>query len=274
MDGLYQFHISDLNFEAFFTHLGPFLEKAWIPLLEVVCGVVLGPFVKRILMRAARNAPDQGALTFLASFSNITIIVFSIILAIEQLGINMTSIVALVSALGLGVSLAVKNNMANVAGGIQILLTKPFVVGDYIRIDEHKGVVKSIELMFTTLVTDNNKLVVVPNDEIVTNLVTNYSQTPTRRLRLVIPVKLPDDIPKVCARIQAIVEGDPRILKDPPLRVTVDKVVEGYANILLIAYVDWEDYERCKEDFNYKIVSNLKQFQPQPKADESSSDSE
>ena len=242
--------------------------------LIVFLSFLIGPKIKRIIEKCAKNPTEMGAMTFIGSLCSIGTKTLGIIVALGQMGVDTTVIVGAFSALGLGISLALKNNMANVAGGIQILLTKPFVVGDYIRIDEHKGVVKSIELMFTTLVTDNNKLVVVPNDEIVTNLVTNYSQTPTRRLRLVIPVKLPDDIPKVCARIQAIVEGDPRILKDPPLRVTVDKVVEGYANILLIAYVDWEDYERCKEDFNYKIVSNLKQFQPQPKADDSSSDSE
>lgn len=250
-----------IDLHVLWEHLVPFLEKAWIPVIEIAAGFVIGPLVKRMFMHAAKNAPDQGTMTFIGSFSSILIIVIAFIIAFEQLGVRMTSIVALISALGLGISLALKSNMANVAGGIQILLTKPFIIGDYIEISDHKGKVTSIQLMYTTLQTNNNKTVIVPNNELVTSLLTNYTRSPVQRLKLLVPIELPNDIEKVCEEVASIVAADPRIFKDPPMEVRVAKIGEGYASVCVLAAVEWKDYEACRYDLYYSISAKLSVFQ-------------
>lgn len=264
-----QLDISHIDFHTILSGFGQFLVRGWIPIVELLVGFILGPLVKKMLMKAAKKAPDKGILTFLGSCASALIITISILLAFEQLGIRTTSIVALVSALGLGISLALKSNMANVAGGLQILLTKPFEIGDYISIQGKKGRVTSIELMFTTLLTNNNREIIVPNNEIVTNLLVNYSKMPCQRLKLTISVTLPNDIAQAKKEIEAIVSKDPRILKDPPMRVCVDHFYENYAYVCVFVYVKGKDFEPCKYDLYYNITSQISAFKKDPQQSDS-----
>ena len=122
-------------------------------LLIVAAGFILGPVLKKGIIKLSKNASDKGALTFIGSAVSLLTKIAGIIIALSQLGVNTNVIVGAFSAAGLGISLALKDNMANVAGGMQILFTRPFMVGDYISVENKEGTVVRIELMFTVVKT-------------------------------------------------------------------------------------------------------------------------
>lgn len=237
--------------------LAPYADKLWIPIVEVIAGIVIGPYIKKLILKMSKKSLDKGAMTFLASAANVVIIVSAFIIAAEQLGMKLNSIVSLLSALGLGISLALKGNMANVAGGLQILITKPFKVGDYIRISNHKGIVTTIELMFTTIRTDNGKEVVIPNNLLVTDMLTNYSKEPSRRISIQFPVPVPADLETIEKQALEIASKNEYLLKDPQPSVTVQGFAEGYINMLLIGYVDWQNYEKCHYSICHEMAENM-----------------
>lgn len=207
------------------------LKIAWIPILEIAAGAVIGPRVKKIIVRMANksyNAKNRGLLTFMGSAANILIISLSFILAAEALGLKMNSIISLITALGLGIALALKGNMANVAGGLQILITKPFGVGDYIKIGGHSGVVTAIELMFTTIRTDNQKEVVIPNSTAVEDVLTNYSKYPSIRIRIPFEIPTGTDFVAIQTTVKKILEESPLLLHSEPCEVIVKSISDGY----------------------------------------------
>lgn len=251
--------------DAFWKDLVAHLDKLWIPFAEVAFGLVAGPLVKKWILRLSSKSLDKGAMTFLGSAANVVIILVCFILAVESLGVKLSSIVTLVSALGLGISLALKGNMANVAGGLQILVTKPFQVGDYIKISGHKGVVTAIELMFTTLKTDNNKEVVIPNNLLVTDLLTNFSKEPIRRIVIPFPVAVPADPEAIKKNALALIAEEPLLEKDPPVTIQTGSFSEGYINFEIIGYVKWQNYEACHYSLCTRLSDGLDAYHPKEK---------
>lgn len=251
----------------FWHDVMPFVTRFGGPIIIVLIGSFLGPQVKKYILRISAKSPNKGAMTFLASTLNILVIAVSFIIAMEQLGVKLNSIVALISALGLGISLALKGNMANVAGGLQILVTKPFKVGDYIKISNHKGIVTAVELMFTTIRTDNGKEVVVPNNLLVSDILTNMSREPYRRITIPFPVPAPGDIRGYQNKARQIIAENPYLLKKPEAVVTVQGFAEGYVNLLLIGYVDIENYEKCHYSLCQQLAEGIEAYQEPVKDD-------
>lgn len=251
------------------SKLAPYADRLWIPIVEVIAGILIGPYVKKLILKMSKKSLDKGAMTFLASTANVVIIASAFVIAAEQLGMKLNSIVSLISALGLGISLALKGNMANVAGGLQILITKPFKVGDYIKISTHKGVVTTIELMFTTIRTDNGKEVVIPNNLLVTDMLTNYSKQPNRRISIMFPVPVPAHVEDIEKQALQIAQKNEFLLKDPAPSVTVQGFAEGYINMLLIGYVEWQNYEKCHYSICHEMAQNMDFYQIHEEAKES-----
>lgn len=223
-----------------------FLLKLIAAVIELLIGWVLGPFVKRQIMRLHnRNKKvDEGVLTFTGSFVNIFIRIIAIIIALAQIGVNMSVAVGAFSALGLGISLALKENMANVASGMQILVTKPFQVGDYISCDSMEGTVTAIELMFTTLQTFDNQQVVVPNAILISNPITNYSKYPTRRIVFAVPVSVQSSYEEFRQSLQTLMERHSGVMQDPkPKTVVGDYTPDGLGiQIKLVCYARLANY--------------------------------
>lgn len=163
-------------------------------LLIVAVGFVLGPILKKGIIKLSKNASDKGALTFIGSAVSLLTKIAGIIIALSQLGVNTNVIVGAFSAAGLGISLALKDNMANVAGGMQILFTRPFMVGDYISVENKEGTVVRIELMFTVVKTPSAQEIIVPNSLMVQEIIINYSRDEYRRISLQFPVSISTDV--------------------------------------------------------------------------------
>lgn len=234
---------------------------------EIAVGFMLGPFVRRFILRIQGKGVDKGVLTFLASFTNIAIRFLTIVIALAQIGVPVATMVGAVSAVGLGVTLALKESMANVAGGLQILITKPFTIGDYISVTgSSEGTVKEIEIMFTTLQTANMQQVIIPNSYIVSNTIINYSNYPTRRIVITVSANLKSDYASFREKAVAAMNAHAKVLKDPaPTTVIAGFTSDGSGvNINCVCYVPQEAYWDVLFDLNDAIqqqrqAANLRQ---------------
>lgn len=237
-----------------------FLETVWVPIVEVGAGLLIGPWVKKLIWQMAKRSQDKGVITFLGSAANITIIVFSLIMAAESLGIRMNSVISLLSALGLGVALALKGNMANVAGGMQILITKPFKVGDYVRIAPHKGVVTAIEIMFVTIRTDNGKEVIIPNATIIEDMVINYSRLPHIRIRAPFAVPIGENYAQLKEEILRLMKENPYFVEGEPFYVTMNGITSSAVEMEVIGQVTVNNLEPCKHWIYEVIATQMEVF--------------
>ena len=226
-----------------------YLVKVIAAVVEMVIGFFLGPFVKRQIMRLHnQKGVDEGVLTFTGSLANTAIRFTGFIIALGQLGVDMSVIVGAFSAVGLGVSLALKENMSNVASGMQILITKPFKVGDYIACDGLEGTVTAIEIMFTTLKTVDNQQAVIPNAILISQSVVNYSLYPTRRINIIVPISPLDDYEGFRLKAKDIMDEQSGVLADPaPKTVVGTYTQDGRAiQIKLVCYAQnanyWDTY--------------------------------
>lgn len=219
----------------------------------VAIGFVLGPLFKKWIIKLSKSAPDRGALTFLGSCTSVCVKIFSIVIALSHLGLNMNVIVGAFSALGLGVSLALKDNMANVAGGIQILFTRPFSVGDYIKIEDKEGTVVRIEVMFVVLRTANNQEIIVPNSVAISDIVVNYSLQQNRRVYISFDIAFEEDVDRVIAMCDEILSKDVRVLRDPMYQVVVEQLKPTGIQMAIYCWCDLSEYWNVLYDVNKAI---------------------
>lgn len=226
-----------------------------IALIIVLIGFVLGPFVRSGIIRLSKNASDKGLMTFMGSVCNLSIKVIAVVIALQQLNVEMSLIVGAFSAMGLGISLALKNNMANVAAGIQLILTHPFKVGDYIQIGEYEGRVVRIETMFTTLLTNSNQEVVLPNLDCVTQVVKNFTTLPYRRIFMEVPVSLNTNVEEFCQAILQDMDKDLRILKDPAASCVMTQFIPDGSGIMIGIYcfTSFDNYWNVLYDLNVLV---------------------
>ncbi len=183
--------------------------------------------------------------------------VFYIVIALvvlDAFDVPTTSFVALFSAIGLAISLAVKDTLANFAEGLMLLITKPFKLGDYIETEGVQGTVQRIELVYTRLLTVDNKVVLIPNGEISGARITNYSAEPTRRLDLVFSIGYSDDIDRAKQVIEQIVDNHPYALKEPAPFI---RVIEHGASSIDIAARIWVATEHYW-DLNFDMKEMVK----------------
>lgn len=234
-----------INWASIFPN--DYLFKVIAAVVELIIGMLIAPMVKSWIMKMKPIGMDQGVLTFAGSTAGITVRVITVIIALGQLGVKMDILVGAISALGLGISLALKESMANVAGGLQILITRPFKIGDYIEVSPPNGIggtVKEIELMFTTLQTPNLQKVVIPNSTMVSQNLIDYSEFPNRRIVVSVPVSMNGDYESFRTRMVDILNNTPKILKDPkPMSAVSGFTTDGNGmTINLVCYCRGSDY--------------------------------
>lgn len=199
-------------------------------------GWILAKLVKRMLMRWKSSTQDKGIFTFLGSFCSICIQILAVVIALSQLGVNTNVIVGALSACTLGISMALKDSMANVAGGIQLLITKPFEIGHYIRAESYEGTVKLIEVMFTVFQTPDNQDVIVPNSYLVSHTIVNFSKASLRRIHVQLPIGVENDI-EVCKQVLTdVVTSNPGIDQSRDIRIEID---EFHATTLILGIYCW-----------------------------------
>lgn len=211
-------------------------------LILFVLGWLLAASLKRVILRIASRTPDQGIITFLASLVSIGVRVVTIVMILDQFSVNSNVIVGAFSACALGISMALKSTMSDVAGGVQILLTKPFVLNDYISLEDQEGTVKRIDLMFTELENMDGLTICVPNSKVVGQTLVNYTKKGIRRIHIVLPLGMDSDYETVKAGFLEVIQQSSKVLKDHPMEVSVDGFEQHAVKFGVYCYCLSEDY--------------------------------
>ena len=212
---------------------------ALIYLIGVWIASLIVKFAERVMEMRELDEALRGFLSGILS----TLLKFAVILiALEQLGIDTTSLIALLGAAGLAVGLALKDSLSNFAAGVMLIMFKPFGIGDYIEAGGTAGIVEKITVFSTVCRSGDNKEIVVPNGQIYSGTIINYSAKPTRRIDLVVGIGYDDDIKKARDLIAKIIEKDERILKDPEPVIAVNELGDSSVNLVVRPWVNSGDY--------------------------------
>lgn len=249
--------------EYFNNNVNTFINFA----INVIIAIVIF-IVGRLLIKATlkflnrvlkRSNVDIGVVKFLHSCSNVLLHIMLLGIVCSQVGIKTTSVVAVVGSAGIAVGLALQGSLANFAGGVLILLLKPFTIGDYI-VDGgsgKEGTVQKIDLFYTHLVTADNKKVVIPNGQLANSNLTNITAFEKRRLDIEVGISYSSSIEKAKKIIEQIAKNDDRVLKQEEIFVFVSSLDESQVTLGVRVWVKTEDYWNTRFDMNEKIKNRL-----------------
>lgn len=223
-------------------------------LLVFVVGRLIAKMLKRVLASLLlRSKVDATLSGFLCNTSYALLMALVVITAIGQLGVETTSLAAILAAAGLAIGLAFQSSLSNLASGVMIILFRPFKVGDYIEAAGVSGSVLEVNIFTTTLTSPDNKRIIVPNASITSGDITNYSAEATRRIDLVVGVSYGDDLKKVKTVLKEIVESEPRILKTPETTIAVSELADSSVNLVVRPWVKTPDYWPTRFDLTEAI---------------------
>lgn len=200
---------------------------------------------------------DPGLITFLRSFSGIALKIVIIISVMGMVGIEMTSFIAVLGAAGLAIGLAFQGSLSNIAGGVMILLFKPFRVGDYIDAQGFSGTVEEIQIFYTLLKTPDNKIIVIPNASLSNNTIINFTKQDIRRLDWKFLVAYGTDFNQARDIINDVISKDSRILNDPIAFIGLGEMAESGINIFVRVWTKTSDYWDVFFDVNEKIYNTF-----------------
>ena len=196
---------------------------------------------------------DESLKPFLLSMVNILLKIMLVISVLTMLGIEMTSFIAILGAAGLAVGLALSGTLQNFAGGVMILIFKPFKVGDVIDAQGYVGKVEQIQIFVTIMLTPDNKTVIIPNGPLSTGSLVNFSAQATRRVDWSFGIAYGDDYDKASAWIMDLMKADERILADPEPFVALGQLADSSVNITARAWVNSADYWGVYFDMHRKF---------------------
>ena len=247
------------NVKADETMLGHFLD--WLGKVAVnlvVAALILGltfwiagwgaRMVRRALGRVHRNNPDPTLESFGASLVRYAIVAVGLVAVLQQLGVQATSIIAVLGAASLAIGLALQGALSNVAAGVMILLFRPYRVGDLIETATRQGTVKSLDLLFTEIATPDNVKVMIPNSKVFGDVILNYSAHRNRRADVLFKVPLKTDLVMVLKRLRERAESDPRIRKDPAVMIEVTDLSEAFAQAAIRVWTAAPDFGPVRTD--------------------------
>ncbi|NUJ56700.1 mechanosensitive ion channel [Cobetia marina] len=227
-------------------------------LLSALAVLVFGMWVAKRLTRWAtsllhRKSMDEAAAGFVGQIAYAILVVMVLLTALDQLGVDTTSMIAALGAAGLAIGLALQSSLSNLASGFLLVTLRPFKKGDYVEAAGTSGSVDQITMLQTRLVTPDNRKVTVPNSSVMSNTITNYSALPTRRLDLVVGVSYDDDIRQVKAVLEELVAGDERIMKEPSHLIAVSELADSSVNFNFRMWCSAADYWALKWDMTERI---------------------
>ena len=225
----------------------------------VVGWMAIGWFKKRIHRFFLKSEFDEALETFIESFVTMALRVVLIVFVVSILGVQTSSLVALLGAAGLAVGLALQGSLSNFAGGVLVLVFKPFQVGDYIEAQDVSGTVKKIEIFNTILATLDNKKVVLPNGNLSNDVIINYTHAKTRREDIIIGIGYGDDIAKARSIILDLIAGYELALGDPEPTVGVSELGDSSVNLQVRFWVRTDDYLTAKYWFLEQVKQSFDQ---------------
>jgi len=216
-------------------------------LLGAIIALIIGFWLIKKLSRALKNIFEKREVepslsSFLLSLIVIILKVLVVISILGMIGIQMTSFIAILGAAGLAIGLALSGTLQNFAGGVILLLLKPFKVGDFIEAQGFLGTVSEIQIFNTILKTPDNKLIIIPNGPLATNSLTNFSAMPTRRVDWTFGIAYGDSFPKAKSVLEQLLKNDSRVLSDPAPFIVLSSLSDSSVDITVRAWVNSGDY--------------------------------
>lgn len=244
-----------MNLEWFGAVIVNFGGKMLSGVLILLVGLVLIKYLLRFLRKAfEKKNLDPSLRPFLLSLIKVALWIMLGITVADKLGAQMTSFIAVLGSAGLAVGLALQGSLSNFAGGVLILVLKPFKVGDYIEAAGYAGTVEEIQMFYTILTTPDNKKVIVPNSNMSNSGTVNYSAKPMRRVDFTFYVGYGDDLKKVKGLLQNIAKEDPLVFETPAPLVAVAKHDASSVNIFYRVWCKTEDYWTVFYDTMEKVT--------------------
>ena len=250
--------VSDGNFDTLLNKLISLGVDAGKSILLAVVIYIAGRFIINLINRLVRQMlerknVDATIQSFLKSFVSILLNLLLVITVVSALGINTTSFAALLASFGVAAGMALSGNLQNLAGGLIILLFKPFKVGDMIEAQGVLGIVKEIQIIHTILQTPDNKEIFVPNGSLSSGSITNYSKMDTRRVDFTVSVEYGTDVEKVTNALRDIADADSRVLKDPQAFIALSGLADSSVNFTFRVWVKGTDYWPVYFELNKQI---------------------
>lgn len=254
--------IKEGRFDDFGSHLLTwsidFLLKLIFALIIFFIGRWLITKATRFLGRVlSKRRMEHSLRTFLTSIASILLYILLIIILINVVGTKTVSLAAIIGSIGLAIGLAVKDNLANFAGGVMLLFNKPFRDGDYIEAQSLAGTVRNIGILYTTLTTPDNKTIHIPNGPLSTGNIINYNEQRTRRIEIVVNADYGTDVDTVKNLLRDIATQHRNVLKTPEPFVRMTKMSENSIDFTLRVWVNREDYWETNFDLNEEIYKQM-----------------
>ena len=217
-------------------------------------GKWLARVLTNVLTRMMKRAgTDETLVAFVTNLAYIAMMVFVVIAALSELGVETTSFAAVLAAAGLAIGLALQGSLSNFASGVMLILFKPFKTGDFIEAAGTSGIVEEIQIFSTKLRTGDNKQMFVPNGAIFGGTITNYSTKPTRRVDMVFGCGYDDDLKAAKQLLNDIIAADERILADPAPVVAVSELADSSVNFVVRPWVNAADYWNVYFDIHEQV---------------------
>ncbi len=242
--------LEDLTIPSYFD-IQQLLETYVLPWgINIVLALAiffLGKSIARLLVSVANKLMvkakvDNILVNFISSILNSVLLLFIVIASLDQLGVNTTSLIALIGAAGLAIGLALQGTLQNLASGVMLIIFRPFNDGDFVEAAGVSGVVEEIGIFTTTMRSGDNREIIIPNGEIFGGTITNYSKRSTRRVDMVFGIGYDDDIKKAKEIISRILAQDERILNDPEPLVVVAELADSSVNFNVRPWCKTDDY--------------------------------
>ena len=216
-------------------------------------------FVRRLFKQFHRaGVADQTLQSFVASMARYGVLIIGGVAVLQQLGVQTTSVLAVLGAASLAVGLALQGTLSNVAAGVMLLLFRPYRLGDFVEVGGRSGTVMALDLFVTELATLDNTKVVVPNGKVFGDTIVNFSHHAQRRLDLVFRINFDDDLAAALGVISAVASAAPKVLSDPEPLCEATHVTENWAEVTLRAWVAREDLAIVRSELLVAVLAALK----------------
>ena len=235
-------------------------------IIAAVVIFIVGRFLIKLINRLVasilqRRHIERSVQTFLSSLVNIILTILLIITVIGALGVNTTSFAALIASAGVAIGMALSGNLQNFAGGLIILLFKPYRVGDFIDVCGVQGTVSAVQIFHTILLTPDNKAVYLPNGSTSSSTITNYSREDKRRIEWTFGIDYGEDVNRARTAILSVITADARILPDPAPFVAVGGLSDSSVDIIVRVWVPTEEYWNVYFDIHQRVYETFNEQQ-------------
>ena len=248
--------LDSMSFDAILREwIIPYGTKVFLAIAIFVVGKWLAKGISQLLSKAVlASTKDEMLQSFVRSISYFLLLLIVVIASLSQLGINTSSLVALIGAAGLAIGLSLQNSLQNFAAGVMLLIFKPFKNGDVIETSGISGTVTQMGLVVLELRTGDNKTVLVPNSNVFSSTITNYSANETRRVDFIFDISYDDAIAQAKEIIREILEKDDRVLKEPKPVIAVSTLASSSVQIIARPWVNTPNYYAVY----WQITENVK----------------